>query len=372
MFKTAFVENLKATNFRNFDSKKHSFSKNLVAIIGDNGVGKTNLLEAISMLAPGRGIRSAKLEDLENQVNDNYYADGWGVNIDLKVAKNLFEFSSSKAPSDRNRKTFVNSDKISKQQDLTNYVNVLWLTPLDDSVFVEDKSVRRKFFDRMVFNLFPEHLQNLQRYEYYVRERIKILQNDFSNEVWLLNIEKSISELNSSIAHSRVDMIKYLNAELELIDKKYPKAFLFFESLFEDMYLNGKSSSEIELASQNMLLKNRRWDFEKGRTSEGSHKTDFKCLFKDKNMDAKLCSTGEQKSLLLSIILAKTKLLTKKTGRTPILLLDEIVSHLDKSNATQFIKDLNELNTQCFMTSTNLQFFEEIENENLEIITLNS
>jgi DNA replication and repair protein RecF len=360
------ISNIKITNFRNINNINYSFSKNLIAFIGNNGVGKTNILETISLASPGRGLRNAKIEELENFNKKNYF-NGFNININFYQNENNIIFRTYKEAEDTNRKIELNHDKI-PQTKLSKYINIIWLTPLLDSIFVDSKSERRKFFDRICFNLFPEHLKNLQRYEHYQRERLRILQNTNIENKWLDIIEKNLGELNSAIASVRVQTIKYLNAELEKLASFYPKAFLYFDGIFENMYLNNKSSLEIEQESEKLLKASRADDKLKKQTAIGIHKTDFICEYAKKNMPAKLCSTGEQKSLLLSIIMSEANLLRKNNNRSPILLIDEILSHLDEYNAKLFIEDLINLDVNCFITSTSSKF---IENYNeIEIIKL--
>lgn len=361
-----FIENLKITNFRNINSKNYNFSKNLIAFIGKNGAGKTNILETISLASPGRGLRNAKIEDLENFNNKSYF-QGFNIKINFSIENSNLLFETFKEPNESNRKININNEKI-LQTKLSKYINIIWLTPLLDSIFVESKSERRKFFDRICFNLFPEHLKNLQRYEHYQRERLKIIQNTNINNNWLDVIEKYLSELNSAISSVRVQTIKYLNAELEKLDDFYPKAFLYFEGIFENMYIDNKSSKEIEDESLKLLKNSRKEDFLKKQTSIGIHKTDFICEYSKKNMPAKLCSTGEQKSLLLSIVMSEANLLSKNNNQTPILLIDEILSHLDEHNAKLFLNDLINLNIHCFITSTNKEFLEKFKD--IEIIEI--
>ncbi len=362
------LKNLKLTNYRNFSSYKTDFSANIIVFIGSNGIGKTNILEAISLFSPTKGLRNSKAEELENQ--NNSLLLGWNITIDFSLDDLDHQFISSKDPQKKSRNLLINKEVLKKQQDAIKYANLLWLTPIYDSIFIAEKSIRRKFFDRMVFNLFPEHLNDLMKYDYYLRERINILKNNQKyDEIWLTQIEKKLAELNSSIANSRVLMIKYLNAELLNNQANYPQAFLSFSGVFEEMYLQHKTAQEIEHEAIKMLRENRLLDAEKGKTYIGCHKTDFLASFEAKNIMAKLCSTGEQKSLLISIIYAKVKLLKKIANRTPILLLDEILSHLDDQNANNFINDLAKLEIQVFITSTNLEFFQKIAK--VQIIEIN-
>ncbi|MFZ8864289.1 MAG: DNA replication/repair protein RecF [Rickettsiales bacterium] len=363
-----YIDTVNLTNFRNFTQKELSLSPGLTAIIGHNGVGKTNLLEAISLAAPGRGLRGSKIEELEN-INSSTYLKGFNISLNFIYKAVNYNFSTAKLANSNKRIFTLNNNKLKKQTDIANYLNLLWLTPLYDSIFSASKTERRKFFDRIIFNLHPEHISNLQKYDYYQRERINIMLNYGIKANWLDTIELKLAELNSAIAATRVEIIKYLNNELEALDAKYPKALLYFTDGFEKMYLDKIAPSEIEQEAQNLLYKNRNSDLHKKQTMVGIHKTDFSCFYLKKNINSIYCSTGEQKSLLASIFIALARLLSKINGKTPILLLDEILSHLDKKNSLAFIEDLKILNIQAIMTGTDKKFFNSIQDINIIELT---
>ena len=362
------IETVRLTNFRNFIQKEFSFSPSLNAIIGRNGVGKTNLLEAISLAAPGRGLRGSKIEELEN-INSNTYLKGFNISLNFIYKATNYNFSTAKLTNSNKRIFTLNNNRLKKQTDIAHYLNLLWLTPLYDSIFSASKTERRKFFDRIIFNLHPEHISNLQKYDYYQRERINIMLNYGIKASWLDTIELKLAELNSAIAATRVEIIKYLNNELEALDAKYPKALLYFADGFEKMYLDKIAPREIEQEAKNLLYKNRNNDLHKKQTMLGIHKTDFSCFYLKKNINSIYCSTGEQKSLLASIFIALARLLSKINGKTPILLLDEILSHLDKKNSLAFIEDLKILNVQAIMTGTDKKFFTSIQDINIIELT---
>ena len=363
-----YIDTVNLTNFRNFTQKELSLSPGLNAIIGHNGVGKTNLLEAISLAAPGRGLRGSKIEELEN-INSSTYLKGFNISLNFIYKAINYNFSTAKLATSNKRIFTLNNNKLKKQTDIANYLNLLWLTPLYDSIFSASKTERRKFFDRIIFNLHPEHISNLQKYDYYQKERINIMLNYGIKASWLDTIELKLAELNSAIAATRVEIIKYLNNELEALDAKYPKALLYFADGFEKMYLDKIAPSEIEQEAKNLLYKNRNSDLHKKQTMVGIHKTDFSCFYLKKNINSIYCSTGEQKSLLASIFIALARLLSKINGKTPILLLDEILSHLDKKNSLAFIEDLKILNIQAIMTGTDKNFFTSIQDINIIELT---
>ena len=366
--KKVIIKHLKVTNYRNFSSYKLSFSSNLIALIGSNGIGKTNLLEAISLLSPGRGIRSNKLTDLENY--NSTYNNGWSVKIDFNYNnQQQYNFITSKDHTIAGRNIIINDNKITNQQSLTKYLNIIFLTPLYDSIFIDSKSVRRKFFDRITYNLFPDHLENLHKYEYYIKERMAILAYQKNiNQKWLDQIEDKIATIISKITISRVQTVKYLNAELAKLADNYPKSFIFFTAEYEELYIKEQCEDTIAQHAKKIFFQNRMIDQEKRITNSGAHKTDFKALLTNKNIEAQYCSTGEQKSLLISLTLAQARMLKKYNNKTPILLLDEVFSHLDHNNAYNLLTEINNLEIQSFMTGTNDNIFAKMPK--MEIINL--
>jgi len=180
------------------------------------------------------------------------------------------------------------------------------------------------------------------------------------NQKWLQQVEEKIAILISKITISRVQTIKYLNAELENLTNNYPKAFIFFAGEYEEFYIEHQSEDSLIDLACNSLKNNRMIDQEKRITSSGSHKSDFRALFTSKNINVQFCSTGEQKSLLISLTLAQAKMLKKYNNRTPILLLDEILSHLDQENAYNLLSEIANLSLQCFMTGTSQKIFANI------------
>lgn len=349
---------LKLINFRNFANFQLSFDKKLVALIGSNGIGKTNILEAISLVAAGKGLRNADIEQLLKydlaQKNS-----GWHVSLDFQQEQLNYKFATFKTTEHSKRNISINDEKITKQQELSKFCNVVWLTPLMDNLFVGEKKERRKFFDRIVFNIFPEHLQNLKRYEHYLRERSKILQQDNFQTSWLDITEAQIADLLSSIADSRVKALQYLNAELAENARQYPRAILNIEGEFEQAYLAGEAAKTIEELAKTKFKEARFIDAQKKQTTIGVHKSDLLATYDQKEMPAKLCSTGEQKSLLISIIVAEARLLKAYYNRPPLLLLDEISSHLDFKNFNFLLDNLRELGLQCFFTTNNPDLFEQ-------------
>jgi DNA replication and repair protein RecF len=354
------IQKLSLHNFRNFEKRNFAFEAQQVVIAGKNGIGKTNILEAISLLAPGRGLRNAKLDDIETLKNPD---KGWSVqakilidDVDLRTITTLKDDCAR-------RKIIIDDKKTANQAHLLNVLNVVWLTPLMDMIFVGSASDRRHFFDNIVANLYPDHIKDLARYHHYIKERLKILLQSPNQDSWILAVENKIVELISSIAHARVEVLGHLNNAISELHETFPKAQLTIEGKYENMVAAGKSALEIEKIIASDFATNRQQDFATGRTNIGTHKSDLVSFYKKRNILAKICSTGEQKSMLISIILGKARMIYTWTNKPPIILLDEINSHLDEYNRDKLLQEIHDMGSQCFMTGTDANSFSTLKND---------
>ena len=252
----------------------------------------------------------------------------------------------------------INSEKKSLMS-LSEITCFSWLTPQMDRLFQGETVTRRRFIDRLVYTLDPNHGKRVTSYEKLIRERSNLLKsNNFSGE-WLSAIENSISEFGVAIAAGRKSMIAHLNSEL--INKKgvFLGARLDIEGYLENL-LNHKPAIEVEDIFRDKLLNSRKTDAERGRTTSGPHRSDLIVYNLKNNLPASLCSTGEQKSLLIAIILAEAKIISSIRGGAPILLLDEIAAHLDSEHIKSLFEELRMLNSQIWITTTNKSLLEFI------------
>lgn len=346
------IDKLSLLNYRNFSTLKLDFSPHINILYGANGSGKTNILESISLFSPGKGLRSAKAEYLISNFDNKLLALGWSAKANLLSKGNEKELITFKNSQTNRRIISINSEKLSKQGDICKILNLVCLTPEHDNIFNESSSVRRKFFDNIVCNFFPDHNHDLFRYEHYVRERAKILQDNFHEHEWLCRIENNIAELITSICYARIAVISYLNESLTKLDQKYPKINLTLKGEFEEI-LASDQKSDLTYRSKETFLHNRSLDKHSKKTNSGIHKTDLEATYLTRNISGKFCSTGEQKTILLAIILAYSRCLKNITQRSPILLLDEISSHLDNSNLGKIVEEILSLESQIFITSVN-------------------
>ena len=319
-----------------------------VAIFGRNGVGKTNILEAISLLSPGRGIRNAKPYDISRKPEDV----GWKIKAKLKNNEQILEVE-----------TFLNSgssrvvkidEKIQTQISLSKNYKILWLSPLMDRLWIEGAEGRRKFLDRMTLNFIPDHGSIFIRFQKCLRQRNRLLKDNINDEKWYDVLEEKLSIDGANLNKNRAITVEKIDKALENLKPVFPKAKL---SLIDTQYLDSSTSIE-EL--RRAFKDNRSKDLLAGRTLVGPHRIDLSALYIEKNNFVTECSTGEQKAILISIILANAWSLSEYVGVPPILLLDEVTAHLDDNRRAELYEEILNLKAQVFMTGTEKKLFDSI------------
>ncbi len=350
--KEVYLEHLSLDNYRNFSVFSTEFKNGINIIIGKNGSGKTNVLESISFLSPGKGLKSAHFDDVRKHETSK-----WGANFKLKSKLGIAEISSSYTENERSRKMFYNGSKISGNE-LSNLLNVIWLTPQMEGLFLGSSSARRKFLDRIVFSFDANHAKNIANYDHYMRERNKSLANGNleSQDSWLSILEKQMAEFAFKIASARENVIGLMQDTINGLETDFPKAELSISALFE----SEEQWDSFELSYIELLKAVRQKDFYSGRSSFGVHRVDLNVFHKEKSQPAKLCSTGEQKALLISIVLASIDSVVLNTQTTPILLLDELFVHLDDSRKKLLVNYIKQTKLQTFITATDIVGIEDL------------
>lgn len=332
-----YIKELSLHNYRNFSDSKFDITSENVLILGNNGSGKTNILEAISLFNPGRGIRSAKLDDICQYNESDFFVDGV-IETSLGIARirSTYDKDNSK------RVVEFNNNKISHSE-LANLLNITWLTPQMDGIFLGPSSDRRKFFDRMVYSFDSDYSKLINEYEYYIKERNNILQSHNTNFDWLDAIEEKLSNAATNITSKRLNTLKIIQDHINNTENNFPKAQLYLEPTFSDYKA---------LDFKEKFRQNRELDRITKRTSFGTHRIDMLTHHQTKQILAKQCSTGEQKSLLISIILGQLLAINNMSPKTTILLLDETLTHLDDLRREYLISFLTTIDAQIFITST--------------------
>ena len=360
------IKSLKLINFRSHSDFSLSLSGKPLAIIGDNGAGKTNILEAISLLSPGRGIRNSKFSEMVKDDNSM----PWGVNFNILSNGKNYEVSSGLRDNQKGRDIKINSKKVSGSSALPEIILLSWLTPSMDQIFNETPSYRRRFIDRLCAVYEKNHTKNIKIYEKLMAERNSSFKSKVLDNVWLDALENQMSDVSIAIAETRLTFISDLNKVLETnLDPVWPRAHLEIYGFVENLVSSWNSGKAKEMLC-NEFKNNRERDFFSKRTNEGVHRSDLLVNEKNKKIEAKKCSTGEQKSLLMGIILSHLELVSSFKSRYPVLLLDEVLAHFDKIRRKSFFKQIQEIGSQIIMTGTHISLFEELGD--LEIYHLNN
>ena len=334
-----------------------------VVLFGANGAGKTNLLEAISFLAPGRGLRRARLAEIERRrAGSEAAGPGWAIFATLDTPDGERSIGTGRdpdrAPEDESDRRVVRIDGAAAkgQAALADLVHLLWLTPEMDRLFDGGRSERRRFLDRIVLGFVPDHARNLAGYEQAMRERNRLLKDGRLDETWLGALEQSMAESGVAVAAARRQVVGRLAIAAEAALGPFP---------IPDLALAGDTEAELadtpalaaEDALRRRLAEGRRADAEAGRALAGPHRSDLVVHHRAKAMPAALCSTGEQKALLVALILAAARLLKLQRGAAPLLLLDEIAAHLDAQRRAALFDEIEALGAQAWMTGTEAELF---------------
>lgn len=330
-----------------------------MVLFGENGAGKTNLLEAVSLLSPGRGLRRSALKDLSFRSAHSSEMTNWAISAKLHADDDV-KIGTGQIPGKPNRRLIRINESNSSGTDLTNLLTLNWLTPAQDRLFVGPESDRRKFFDRLCLVYFSDHGRTSIAYEKSRAERNRLLSDGIEDDYWFDALETDLAERGAHIAKARWQTLQRLQGEISARPESvFPKASISLQGEAEDLYAAGADEIDVCEYIKDVLIKNRHIDRRAGRTLRGVHKTALVVLHLEKNMPAADCSTGEQKALLIGLILAHANSQKKLNpdGQAPILLLDEVAAHLDEHRRAALIEELLQLDTQVFMTGTDFDLF---------------
>ncbi|ATN32423.1 DNA replication/repair protein RecF [Rhizobium sp. ACO-34A] len=363
-----FIRRLKLTDFRNYAGLSLMLDGRHVVLTGENGAGKTNLMEAVSFLSPGRGLRRAVLADVARVGA----AGGFSIFSEIEGMEGDVEIGTGTESDEETavRRLRINGTTAKSVDELTDHLRVLWLTPSMDGLFTGPSSDRRRFLDRLVLSLDPAHGRRASDFERAMRSRNKLLAEGRFDPSWLSGIERQMAGLGVSMTMARREMMGLLRG---LHDPgvgvgSFPSAELSLRGFMdgEDMQ---SPAIELEDRYAEMLAAGRYRDAAAGRTLDGPHRADLLVRHIEKNMDAERCSTGEQKALLVGLILAHARLVATMTGHAPILLLDEIAAHLDENRRAALFDRIDALGGQAFMTGTDRAMFSAL-GERAQFITI--
>ena len=331
------LAHLTLSQFRSHARAELAFDGRPVVLFGDNGAGKTNLLEAVSLLSPGRGLRRAAPEELTGQPAGL----GWKIEAELARAGVLHEIETGAAPG-LARQVRIDG-KAAAQSALGRLAPMLWLTPAMDRLWIEAAEGRRRFLDRLVLGFYPDHAEAALAYEKAMRERNRLLREGVGDAVWYGALESQMAQAGAALmANRRATLARLVQAADPA--SPFPQA---------DLALIDDSPEDLAAA----LAEGRRRDMAAGRSLTGPHRADLGAVWAEKARPAAQCSTGEQKALLISTLLAHARALREDRGFVPILLLDEIAAHLDDGRRAALYDTLCDLGAQAFLTGTGADLF---------------
>jgi DNA replication and repair protein RecF len=359
------VTRLRLTNFRSYASGEVAVSGAPVVLAGPNGAGKTNVLDAISLLSPGRGLRGSKLAEHVRK-GPSLIGGGtaeetlWAVAATVARGETEYEIGTGLTQASPARQVRLNGVAAGSSADLGDIVQLIWLTPAMDRLFIESAGGRRRFLDRLVLGFDAGHARAATRYETAMRERARLLKYGPRDPAWLDGLENEMAEAGMAIAQARAETVEKLARALaERGAGAFPAASL---ALTDELHLSSADALRGALAAGRIR------DAEAGRTLVGPHTTDLHVRHTAKRADARDCSTGEQKALLISIMLADARELARaREGLAPILLLDEIAAHLDAVRRAALFEEIHALAAQAWMTGTDLSLFDGAACEIFEV-----
>ena len=352
------IHRLTLTHFRNYRAASLQVRDDTVVLVGPNGAGKTNCIEAISFLSPGRGLRRATLDD----VADNQGDGSWAVSAEVEGALGLSTLGTGiDAPifSDHgiieaagpSRRCRIDREPVNSATAFGDHLRMVWLTPAMDGLFMGAASERRRFFDRLVLAIDSEHSSRVSALDRSLRSRNRLLEVRNYDDHWCDAIERETAELAVAVAAMRSQTVTRLAAMLRARGSAsaFPAADIALDGWMENALIN-EPATAVEDRYREILRQGRPRDAAAGRTLDGPHLTDLKVLYAPKNIPARDASTGEQKALLIGLVLAHANLVAEMTGITPLLLLDEVVAHLDPDRRTALFDELAKLRAQVWMT----------------------
>ncbi|MGV6810769.1 MAG: DNA replication/repair protein RecF [Brevirhabdus sp.] len=339
---------LMLSHFRSHRRLEMGLDARPVALFGPNGAGKTNILEAVSLLSPGRGLRRATAEELARRPE----ALGWRLDAELESLAQVHEVAL-RAEAGASREVRIDG-KAAAQVALGRIARVLWLVPAMDRLWIEGAEGRRRFLDRMVLSFDPGHAEVSLTYEKAMRERNRLLKDQVRDAHWYDALEVQMARAGAVIHAGRVAALNALEAAQEGARTAFPSATL--RLVHADDAAMAEDAEGLALA----LSESRPRDMAAGRALVGPHRADLEAVFTAKGVAAKLCSTGEQKALLISLILSNARALADSFGAPPILLLDEVAAHLDEGRRAALYDEICALGAQAWMTGTGAELFDTL------------
>src|SRR6201995_346941 len=356
------IHRLTLTHFRNYRAAGLQTRGDMVVLAGPNGAGKTNCLEAISFLSPGRGLRRATLDDVADVQGDG----SWAVSAEIEGALGLATLGTGIDPPGReaassSRRCRIDREPVSSATAFGDHLRMVWLTPSMDGLFTGPASDRRRFFDRLVLAIDSEHSARVSALDRSLRSRNRLLEVRNFDDHWCDAIERETAELAVAVAATRGQTSMRLAAMLRARGEAsaFPSAEIMLDGWMENALIH-EPATAVEDRYREILRLSRARDAAAGRTLDGPHLTDLQVIYAPKNMPARDASTGEQKALLIGLVLAHANLVAEMPRITPLLLLDEVIAHLDPNRRIALFDELAKLGAQIWMTGADPAAFADV------------
>jgi DNA replication and repair protein RecF len=349
------LERITLTDFRGYARLTLAADPRPVVLTGPNGAGKTNLLEAISFLTPGRGLRRARLAEV-----DRVGGGTWAVAARLRGPRgDEVAVGTGRDPEGERRLIRIDGEPRRRQADLAEAVSVVWLVPAMDRLFDEAASARRRFLDRLVFTADPAHAEQVSAYEHAIRERSRLLRARSGDRAWLAALERRAAAAGVAVAAARREVVRGLGAALAADPGPFARPELAVAGEVEG-WLDDTPALAAEARLCEALAASRRQDAETGGAAVGPHRSDLVVLDAEEGRPAAQVSTGRQKALLISVVLAEARLRAARGDGLPLLLLDEVAAHLDSKRRRDLFEALVALGAQAWLTGTDAALFEPL------------
>ena len=363
------IHQLGLTEFRSYAKTELVTGGASVFLFGPNGAGKTNLLEAISLFSPGRGLRGAALAEVGRRDPGQALGRAWAVSVRITGDDGDKQLGTGiDAPGAARRLVRIEGESAPPGR-LAEHLRPLWLTPAQDRLFLEGAAERRRFFDRLVFAAEPAHAAHVGAYERAQRERMRLLAEGPADDAWLAAIEARAAKAGALMAQARARTLEALRAEVAArSDRPFPMADLRLTGEWEILAADGASTEQIEDRLVRALAGARERDMAAGRALTGPHRGDLAVIHVEKDRPAAECSTGEQKALILNLVLAQAARLSRTDSQpNPVLLLDEVAAHLDPLRRATLFDEIEALSLQAFLTGTDETLFETLKGRALGV-----
>lgn len=348
------------TDFRSYERATLRPAGASVFLFGPNGAGKTNFLEAISLFSPGRGLRAASLAEVGRRMPGETQGRPWAVAAEVSDGEDVIRLGvGTETPGAARRAVRLEGETVAPGR-MADLIRPIWLTPAQDRLFLDGAAERRRFFDRLVFAAEPTHAAHVTAYDRAMSERNRLLTEESPDATWLLALEARMAEAGTLVAEARARTLQALQAEIDgRGERPFPQGRLGLSGPWEQMAGEDVDFSEIERKLADALAGARPRDAAAGRALTGPHRGDLTVIHAAKDRPAAECSTGEQKALILNLILAQAARLSRAESQpNPILLLDEVAAHLDPLRRAALFDEIEALGLQAFLTGTDQSLFE--------------